>query len=166
MTMKKGGKGSTAKRTGKLADGGELPKGDPRFEAMGTLDELAAHLSLIAFDLEAPESAAVVTVIEDISALTGTLAGSKTGEGITEAILGRLQTVHDNLFETVDAGAAFVRARFNRNAARADIARTICRRAERELVRLAPGTVDDAALLYIDLLSDWLFLLARKLDAG
>lgn len=164
--MKKGGKGATAKRTSRLADGGELPKGDPRFEAIGTLDELAAHLSLIGFDLEAPETATVATIIEDLTALSAALAADKASAGITEEILARLQSFHDNLFDTVDPGTAFVRARFNRTAARADIARTICRRAERDLLRLAPGSVDDAALLYVDLLSDWIFLLARKLDAG
>ena len=55
----------------------------------------------------------------------------------------------------------------NEAAARANLCRTVCRRAERAMVTLQEScTVDNNAMVFVNRLSDYLFLLQRKLAAG
>ncbi|MCS5538386.1 MAG: ATP:cob(I)alamin adenosyltransferase, partial [Roseibacillus sp.] len=57
-------------------------------------------------------------------------------------------------------------AKDNRTGARLDFARTVCRRAERRVLALGEGVSNDAIPLFLNRLSDLLWLLARHTEGG
>ena len=72
----------------------------------------------------------------------------------------------DRLTTLAPPMTAFVLPGGSVGSAHAHLARTVCRRAEREAVMLSAGTpVDPAVIVYLNRLSDWLFALARAENA-
>ena len=144
---------------------GSLPdKDDQRFEVLGSLDELSAQLSLLICALDGRDVPSVELVLEELQCLAAELAACDGAPLPASARLERLYAARDELFD--HAPRAFVSFCGCSAAAQTNLARAVCRRAERELVRLAllrPGEVADEQLLYLDVLSDWLFLFACKL---
>jgi len=160
--MRKGDRRRQAKISGELADGTILPKSDLRFECIGAIDELSAQLALLACDLMRDDAACVEAALAELGGLSAALAGcADTAHGLR---LERIRAERDRLYPFARQG--FARFSSCRVAAGADLARAICRRAERALVRLSAQPIDEAAhnnLLYLDCLADWLFLFACKL---
>lgn len=146
-----------------LADGRSLPKTSPHFAALGDLDEVSAWLSLLAFDLDESERGQVVAYLEALKAVSGRLAGLPAPAQTGQAELASLQAAHDDLYDKVFA-RGFFRAHRSPAAARADLARAVSRRAERSLLALPEGTLAESDLLFVDLLSDWLFLLVHEIE--
>ncbi len=155
--MRRGGK-LQVKDTAVLADGKTLPKTDPVFEALGTMDELSAHLAL----LHAEEALAgeFRSQLDDSLAacfeISARLAGSRDVLPLAGRLT-RLVAAHDVLFDARSGG--FRRFCDNPLAARLDLVRTVCRRAERRLLALP---ADGQDCIYLDVLADWLFLAACR----
>jgi len=160
--MHKGERRRQAKTKSELADGTLLAKSDQRFECLGAIDELSAQLALLACGLMREDAVYVEAALAELAELSGALAKRADTNGA--ARLERIRAERDRLFGYAQRG--FIRFSSCRAAAEADLARAICRRAERELVRLPADSGDEAAnntLLYLDCLADWLFLFACKL---
>jgi len=144
-----------------LGDGSRVAKDSPRIAAIGEVDELNSTLGLLLAET-LPEAVAVclTAVQHDLFDLGGEL--SIPGHAaVTEAMVVRLEEAVEAFNADLGPLKEFILPGGARAAALAHVARTVCRRAERALVRLAPGSpVSDEARR----LSDLLFVLARTLN--
>jgi len=148
-----------------LADGSRLAKGAPRVEAMGDIDELNSFVGLLLCeDLPVAARECLAGVQNDLFDLGGEL--SVPGHTImTEAHSRRLEDALDTFNANLPALQEFILPAGSRAASLAHVARTVCRRAERTLSRLAIAEPVPAPLLqYVNRLSDLLFVLARVLN--
>ena len=158
-----------------LAGGVRVSKGSARVETYGTIDELNASLGFARSICEDVEIIAFAKSIQqDLFKIGSSLAtpteSPKPQIPIDAAMADRL-TAEVHRLEAVEGILAdWSIAGEHRAAAAFDIARTICRRGERALVRLqeAGAVVQPAILAYVNRLSDLLWLFGRKLelDAG
>jgi len=158
-----------------LAGGVRVSKASERVETYGTIDELISSLGFARSICEDAEIAALTKSIQqDLFKIGSSLAtpaeSPKPPVEIEQALVDRLTTeVHR--IEAIDGILAdWSIPGEHRAAAAFDVARTICRRAERALVRLQEGgvAVQPAVLAYVNRLSDLVWLFGRKLehDAG
>ena len=158
-----------------LAGGVRVSKASERVETYGTIDELISSLGFARSICEDAEIAALTKSLQqDLftigSALATPAESPKPPVQIEQALVDRLTTeVHR--IEAIDGILAdWSIPGEHRAAAAFDVARTICRRAERALVRLQEGgvAVQSAILAYVNRLSDLVWLFGRKLehDAG
>jgi cob(I)alamin adenosyltransferase len=151
-----------------LYSGDRARKDDPRVEAYGDIDELNAWLGLARADgLDPALDAEIVTLQRDLFALGAQLAdpADKLAPRVTKAVIAddnilRLEQLIDRLEEELPPLRRFILAGGTRTGAALHVARTVCRRAERRMVALAPP-IDPVLLRYVNRLSDLLFVLAR-----
>jgi cob(I)alamin adenosyltransferase len=158
-----------------LAGGVRVSKGSLRVETYGTVDELNSSLGFARSICEDGEMAAFTKhVQQDLFKIGSSLAtpaeSPKPPIVIDQALTERL-TAEVHRLEAIDGILAdWSIPGEHRAAAAYDVARTICRRAERSLVRLqeSGAAVQPAILSYVNRLSDLLWLFGRKLehDAG
>jgi len=161
---KTGDKGTTA-----LYGGKRLSKGDLEIEAYGTVDELNSYIGLVNTYLEEKEYHDLLTDIQSRLFDVGTHLAAETGKKnlvlpeIPEAKITLLEQYIDKMNERLPELKFFILPGGNRAAAVAHIARTVCRRAERCIVRLSEqDEVEPILIQYLNRLSDFLFVLARK----
>ena len=158
-----------------LAGGVRVSKASERVETYGTIDELISSLGFARSICDDGDIAALTKSIQqDLfkigSALATPAESPKPPVAIEPSLVDRLTTdVHR--IEAIDGILAdWSIPGEHRAAAAFDVARTICRRAERALVRLQEGgvAVQPAVLAYVNRLSDLVWLFGRKLehDAG
>lgn len=167
--------------TSGLVDGSRRAKFDPRFVAIGDVDEANSAIGLAAAAMEAqPQAAASLRRIQndmfDLGADLATPAGNLAGEDFapSEMVLRIVPAQVDWLEAAIDALNAnlppltsFILPGGSEPAARTHCARAIVRRAERAATALADAEpVNPAALHYLNRLSDFLFVLTRALNAG
>lgn len=153
-----------------LGDGSRAPKDCPRVEGYGEVDELNAALGLLRLNLAgSPQDAAIERISNDLFDLGADLCvpitnDEPTGKAlrIVESQIDRLEREIDAINEKLAPLTSFVLPGGTAAAAHAHLARTICRRAERKLVGLArTEKVNPLAIIYLNRLSDLLFVLAR-----
>jgi cob(I)alamin adenosyltransferase len=158
-----------------LAGGVRVSKASARVETYGTIDELNAALGLARSICDDKDVAAFArSVQQDLFKIGSSLAtpaeSPKPQIVIDDAMVERLTTeVHR--IEAIEGILADWSIPGEHPAASAfDVARTICRRAERAMVRLqeSGATIQPSMLAYVNRLSDLLWLFGRKLelDAG
>jgi len=154
-----------------LGNGERRPKYDLRVEAYGTVDEANAAIGVVRLHLqELPELDRMLDLIQnDLFDLGADLAVPQR-EGKAERLrvlssqVERLERDIDALNEKLAPLTSFVLPGGTAAAAYLHVARTICRRAERVMVELAAKPdepVSDAAIQYVNRLSDLLFVAAR-----
>jgi cob(I)alamin adenosyltransferase len=152
-----------------LFGGSRVPKSDARVAAYGEVDELAAALGVARAALADRELAEVVERIQldlfGVGAELATPHGAKARAslaGVDPAWAGRLESAIDRWDAELPELRRFVVAGGTPAAAALHLARAVCRRAERAVVALAAHEpVDPAALVYLNRLSDLLFVAAR-----
>ncbi len=152
-----------------LGDGTRVPKDSARVAAYGTVDELNSAIGMVLAqaDLEqnipAPVREALIQVQHDLFDLGGELCIP----GMTmihDADIERLESTLDAFNDDLPMLKEFILPGGGMAAACCHLARTVCRRAEREAVSLARSeTVRPEAVRYLNRLSDLLFVLARVL---
>ena len=167
IVTKKGDAGTTG-----LIGGNRVSKGDLRVEAYGTLDELGAAIGFARSITGDGEVGEIATAIQrDLfrvgSAVATDPQARRKGEPPVTAEMvaaldehvARIEAVEGILGDWALPGAHAAAAAF-------DVARTVCRRAERHIVRLSDaGDLDDENVLaYMNRLSDLLWLLGRLLE--
>ncbi len=156
----------------RLATGQTVSKADPRVETYGAVDETNACLGLARLHTAGeaeldPMLARIQNELFDLGADLSTPARSDETPGamlrILDSQVARLETEIDDLNERLPPLASFVLPGGTPAAAALHLARTVCRRAEREAVRLAEAgePVSGPALRYLNRLSDFLFVAAR-----
>ena len=161
--------------TSGLVDGSRCNKAAPRFQAIGSVDELNSALGLAAVALAGSEHAdALARVQNDLFDLGADLATPGDAFAPTEMALRvvpsqteRLEREIDALNEGLEPLKSFILPGGSEAAARLHVARSLARRAERDAVALAKDEpVNPAALAYLNRVSDFLFVLARAANAG
>lgn len=147
-----------------LADGRRLPKDHLRIEAIGAVDELNSAIGLLrAQSLDAAIDQVLQTIQHRLFDLGGELA-TPGNTSIEDAQTKLLEQALDSYNADLPALEEFVLPGGNEAAARCHLARTSCRRAERELLRLSRvEPVNSASSRYLNRLSDLFFVLARVL---
>lgn len=164
ITTRTGDKGTTG-----LGDGTRINKDAPRIAALGDVDELNSTLGLLRTERLAP----------DIDALLGRIQHDLFDMGAELCIPGHTALTNDHVLALDDALAhynaelgkleEFILPGGTRAAAQAHVARTVCRRAERTIIVLDGDPNDTTGVstpvkLYLNRLSDLLFVLARALN--
>ncbi|HXV58332.1 MAG TPA: cob(I)yrinic acid a,c-diamide adenosyltransferase [Gaiellaceae bacterium] len=155
-----------------LGDGKRVRKSDPRLDAYGTVDELNSFLGLVlARGLPAEFEQWLEQVQNDLFDLGADLAVPLEDERerlrVTQEQVARLEELCDLVNERLEPLRSFVLPGGTEAAALLHVARSVCRRAERVAAGLAEaGSVNPAALAYLNRLSDLLFILARAANAG
>jgi cob(I)alamin adenosyltransferase len=158
--------------TTRLATGAPVSKSDARVEAYGAVDETNACLGLARVHLAAdPELDAMLARIQnelfDLGADLSTPGKPDEAEGsmlrILDSQVARLEGEIDALNERLPELTSFILPGGSPAAAALHLGRTVCRRAEREAVRLveAGEPVSGPAMRYLNRLSDFLFVAAR-----
>ena len=147
-----------------LADGTRLRKEQPRIEAIGCVDELNARIGLLRVLTPSTQADSLLENIQHrLFDLGGELALPGT-EQINDGHILKLEQALDELNATLPPLDEFILPGGNEAAARCHFARTGCRQAERELLRLSrEEPVNSASVRYLNRLSDLLFVLARVL---
>ena len=152
-----------------LSSGTRVPKDHPRVDAYGTLDELNAHLGLLAASLENTETIGFIAEIENNIFTIGChlAAEDKQDNPVEEQEIIKLEREIDTISASLPPLRSFILPANNEQAARANVCRTICRRAERAMVTIDRECgVSHSAMVYINRLSDYLFVLQRQLQGG
>ncbi|KGM42857.1 hypothetical protein JY97_11170 [Alkalispirochaeta odontotermitis] len=157
-----------------LADGSRRRKDDLVIEVLGEIDETHAFLGLLKSALENSSKRNEIEWIEHcLLTIGGMVATAPTypGAGKSIRVLGdaeleKLEKWQMKHMKKTEISAAFVIYGDSEAAARADVARAVCRRAERRLVTLIMnrGMTDlVSSQVFLNRLSDYLFVLARTL---
>jgi cob(I)alamin adenosyltransferase len=148
-----------------LGDGSRVPKDSLRIAAIGTVDELNSTIGVVlAEDVSEPVRALLTDVQHDLFDLGGEL--SIPGHAaITPSHVERLEQAVERYNEDLPPLKEFILPGGTRAAALVHVARTACRRAERAGVALAAREdVPQSGRIYLNRLSDLLFVLARALN--
>ena len=162
---KTGDKGTTALGTGK-----RVPKHDARVEAFGTVDETNAAIGIARLHTKGDADAMLARIQNDLFDLGADLCAPE-GEGTKERLrvidvqVERLEQEIDRMNGELAPLNSFVLPGGSAASAYLHQARTIARRAERDITRLAETEpINPAVIRYINRLSDHLFVLARWLN--
>jgi len=157
-----------------LGSGERRPKYDLRIEAYGTVDETNATIGVARCDIAAEfevVDAMLARIQNDLFDLGAELATPDDGTPKDFELLRIIPAQYERLEHDIDRLnidlaplRSFVLPGGSRAAAALHVARTVARRAERLMFALAaqePGTVGAAALIYMNRLSDFLFVASR-----
>lgn len=148
-----------------LGDGSRVTKDSARIEAIGTVDELNSAIGLLATTpgLPAGITKLLLTIQHDLFDLGGELA-VPGHSALTSSHIEELEQAVESHNATLPPLKEFILPGGSEAAARCHLARSIARRAERCCWTLAgPEVVNRLALVYLNRLSDLLFVLARVL---
>ena len=154
-----------------LGDGSRVSKLDLRIQAYGTVDELNSAVGLV-LSAECPAEAREILVrvqneLFDLGADLSVPLERRDRLRVTDDQVEQLEQDCDLFNESLPELKSFVLPDGGEVAARLHLARAICRRAEREAVAASKEhELNPAALVYLNRLSDLLFILARFVNVG
>ena len=152
--------------TTSLIGGTRVSKNHPRVEAYGTLDELNAHLGMLAATIGNPKEIAFIEEIENNILTIGcelACEGNKMPTVSKEKITS-LEREIDKLEASLPPMHEFILPGGGEAAARANLCRTVCRRAERAALRaIEEYSLICEATAYLNRLSDYFYVLGRKI---
>lgn len=160
-----------------LVGGQRVSKCCQRLESYGTIDELNSHIGLLITEAADAKDRATLTDIQAALFVVGGYLATDTSEHevrpgniVTPAMVAAVESEIDRLQTLLPPLRLFILPGGSRAAAEAHVCRTVCRRAEREILRLAQegADIDPQVTAYVNRLSDYFFVLARKanVDAG
>lgn len=159
-----------------LVGGTRVPKTHERLEAYGTIDELSAQLGLLATYLTDEADLHFLQGVQNRLFAVGSQLATDCSHTtlrpesvVTPHAVIEMEHEIDRLDALVPPLRAFVLPGGSRASALSHVCRTVCRRAERRILALQPeAAIEETLLAYVNRLSDYLFVLARKLnrDAG
>ncbi len=159
--------GDTGKTS--LLGGTRVSKADLRLDTYGTVDELNSFLGLVS-DLETSESRRLF--IRHIQYRLFTVGSSLAAENdkardfkpdLQEEDITTLEQAIDAMVATLPEMRNFIIPGGHQLISTTHVARTVCRRAERLVIRLSDTeAVEEIVIRYLNRLSDYLFILARK----
>ena len=155
-----------------LFDNTRVSKADPRVDAYGEVDELNAFLGAVRAASPGEDLAREIEAIQqDLFALGSRLADPSarvaarvTKAAITSQTVERLEQLIDRLEGEVPPLRKFILPGGSLAGAMLHVSRTVCRRAERRVIALGAGAVDPVLIVYLNRLSDLLFVMARAVN--
>jgi len=153
-----------------LLGGTRVPKSNLRIEAYGTVDELNSYVGLLRDQAINEERKDLLKLIQDRLFTIGADLATAPGKDkvvkpdLVEADIDLLESEMDNMEESLPALTSFILPGGHQSVSFAHLARCVCRRAERIAVALnETESVDPIVLKYLNRLSDFLFVLGRKM---
>ncbi len=148
-----------------LGDGSRVNKDSLRIDALGDVDELNAVIGIL---LTEPLPELIRSTLDDVQHDLFDVGGEICIPGYTMLKTERvasLENVLDELNETLESLKEFILPGGTRGSAYCHLARTVCRRAERSMIKLnRDETVTVISLQYINRLSDLLFVMCRSIN--
>ena len=155
-----------------LFDNTRVSKSDVRVDAYGEVDELNAHLGTVcASGVDADLATEIETIQKELFAIGARLADprARIAERVTKAAIQntdieRLERLIDTLEGEVPPLRRFILPGGSSCGALLHQARTVCRRVERRVVALGAAAVDPLVIVYLNRLSDLLFVMARAVN--
>ncbi len=148
-----------------LGDGSRVNKDSLRIDALGDVDELNAVIGIL---LTEPLPELIRSTLDDVQHDLFDVGGEICIPGYTMLKTERvtmLENVLDELNETLESLKEFILPGGTRASAYCHLARTVCRRAERSMIKLnRDETVTVISLQYINRLSDLLFVMCRSIN--
>jgi cob(I)alamin adenosyltransferase len=157
--------------TSGLVGGNRVKKSDLRLEAYGTVDELNSWIGLIRSSLDNMEVSKLLMDVQNTLFIIGSkLASDEQGKRITDTLVidtGKIEKL-ENAIDEYEASLPginnFILPGGSVLSGYCHIARTVCRRAERCIIRMVEDPTRDKKIVqYVNRLSDYLFVLARKI---
>jgi len=151
-----------------LGDGSRASKLDPLVRAYGAVDELNSFVGWARVEVNDPRLERVQNELFDLGAdLSVPFEEGDEKLRVTQGQIEALERDCDDANERLEPLKSFVLPGGGEAAARLHLARAVCRRAERVALRAAEERpVNPLALVYLNRLSDLLFILARAANAG
>ena len=160
VTTKGGDDGSTG-----MADGTRVLKSNLLVKAIGELDELNSWMGLLCSLDELNEHKEYLQSIQNRLFDIGGILTTKSEVPLEKQYLLTLEKEMDNLNRKLPDLDNFILPGGNKETSFIHIARTVCRRAERSLIEANRSEkMEQSCLIYINRLSDFLFVLARKVN--
>ncbi len=164
---KKGDQGLTS-----LIGGTKVPKSHLRIDCYGTVDELNSCLGVLrAMPIPDKKARAVLDVVQERLFVVGSLlacdpkASKMTLPALDEKDVTLLEQEIDRMTAALPPLKSFILPGGSQSGAWCHVVRTVCRRAERQAVALASkDKVDGLIIVYLNRLSDYLYVLARKIN--
>lgn len=159
--------------TTSLVGGVRVKKTNSRIEAYGTVDELSANLGLLAALMKdgEEEKEFIFRIQRNLFTICAYLATDKSQTEVAPSFMLDPEEVDvlERELDTINASIPpqhdFILPGGSKYAAHAHVCRTVCRRAERRIFFLGESTkLDPTMLAYMNRLSDYLYVLARKLN--
>lgn len=162
--------GTGDKGTTSLVGGQRVSKAHQRIESYGTIDELNSFIGLLITSLgEESDREFLLFVQHKLFTIGSYLATDQENtelrieSKVMPETITRIETEIDRIDSELPQMRHFVLPGGSRAASLAHVCRTVCRRAERQIYRLAETSpVEEPVLVFINRLSDYLFVLARK----
>lgn len=163
-----GDKGTTS-----LVGGKRVSKTDPRLDAYGTIDELNSFIGLMLsiMDNKAESAENIRWIQQKLFNIGGCLATDTSSFQLPDsckvlpADVERIEKMIDSVQEGLPEQKSFILPGGTQAASYAHVARTVCRRAERLILALPDDAKAPSELLqYMNRLSDYLFVLARRIN--
>jgi cob(I)alamin adenosyltransferase len=164
---KTGDKGTTA-----LFGGKRVSKADLRIETYGTVDELNSYIGLVRDQDVNAKRKNILVEIQDRLFTVGSILATEPGNTkvkvphLVESDITVLEMEIDAMDAQLPPMKSFVLPGGHQSVSFCHVARTVCRRAERLVIALdAQEKVDQLIVQYLNRLSDYLFMLSRKMTA-
>jgi cob(I)alamin adenosyltransferase len=153
-----------------LVGGQRVSKCCDRLEAYGTVDELNSHIGLLRSLITDADDRTLLLAVQNVLFVVGSHLATDTSTTelreasvVSDEMVQALEQAIDRIDSHLPQLRAFVLPGGTRAAAQAHVARTVCRRAERCILRVAADCpIDPRVTAYVNRLSDLLFALARK----
>lgn len=164
---KTGDKGMTS-----LVGGVRVPKTHARLEAYGTIDELNSHIGLLMSLTDDEQLRQWLTEVQCNLFVVGSYLATDTSQTelrqqsvVSAEMVEAMERAIDETDASLPPLRLFVLPAGTQAASQCHVCRTVCRRAERRILALTEDTeVDEKVIAYVNRLSDYLFVLARKLN--
>jgi cob(I)alamin adenosyltransferase len=155
-----------------LFDNSRVSKADARVDAYGDVDELNACLGAVrAAGVDADIADLLASIQKELFAVgarladpSSRIAGRVTKAAVTDADISRLEEAIDRLEAGLPPLRKFILPGGSGAGSQLHLARTVCRRAERRVVGLGAGAVEAPVIVYLNRLSDLLFVMARAVN--
>lgn len=155
-----------------LVGGNRVKKYDARLEAYGTIDELNATIGVLrSYDIADTEKDLLIQIQNKLFNIGSRLASDEKGEAFTAGLvitddhIKVLEKAIDKYEENLPPLTDFILPGGELSVAQCHVSRTVCRRAERRIVEFAEtNRIQAETIKYVNRLSDYLFVLARKLS--
>jgi len=148
-----------------LGDGSRIDKFNPRIEGLGNIDELNSIIGMILSEnISSPELEWLQKIQHDLFDIGGELSIPNFNK-LEISKLSFLESSIDMMNKDLPPLKEFILPGGSKASAYTHLARTVCRRVERNLFKLnQTDKVNEISLKYINRLSDFLFVLARHMN--
>ena len=166
---KTGDRGTTS-----LVGGERISKSCERIESYGTIDELNSYVGLlVTYCTDEMDKNMLQTIQNKLFVVGGYLATDTSKTAVRQSLIldednvKAIEAEIDRIDQLLPPLRVFILPGGSRAAALCNVCRTVCRRAERCIIRLMEtgAEIDENVLSYVNRLSDYFFLLSRKLNA-